>query len=111
MLYRPFWMGDLAVMPMDCCRWARTRLPGHLSYSGLGKFAGRAHELAEAFACPGIQILPGVDREFAGLPERGASADASVLGQCRGDTRDPIAFAEIARSVGTSKELRKFGLG
>ncbi len=43
------------------------------------KFARGAHELAEALVGPSIEIFARVDREFSGLAEGRAAAEAGIF--------------------------------
>ena len=74
-----------------CLRLARACLG-----TAADQFAGGVHKLAKASIRPGIEIVPGVDWELAGLAEGRAGSDAGVL--CKGGlrARDAVVFANVA---------------
>jgi hypothetical protein len=76
----------------------------------LREFTGRSNQLGESMFSPGVEIRSCINREFACLTERGASADASVFRERRGDTGNAIDFSDVARGFHATHVARKKSL-
>src|SRR5262249_50546736 len=77
------------------CPWVG-RLRAHLLGPMVTKLAGGAHELPEPLVCPGIEVIPRIDRELAGFAERWTVTGAGVLRKSRGYARDAVGLADVA---------------